>query len=184
MKTVNIKGKEYVMVNERILEFKKLYPGWNIETEIIEVTDSRVIMKAIIKDELARIVSTGHAFEYADSSFINKTSFIENCETSAVGRALGFCGIGIENSIATAEEVQTAIKNQPHELHNDESEQTYIDAIKKKLDTIKTKDQFLGLSNDHEFVEQMKYMQKKFPDTYKELRKITDTMKAIYGVEK
>ncbi|MCQ2771082.1 MAG: hypothetical protein MJ236_04705, partial [Clostridia bacterium] len=51
--------------------------------------------------------------EKESSSFINKTSFIENCETSAVGRALGFAGIGSKTSIASAEEVRNAINNQP-----------------------------------------------------------------------
>ena len=58
------------------------------------------------------MLSTGLAQEDRSSSMINKTSFVENCETSAVGRALGFLGIGIESSIATAEEVSMAIAKQ------------------------------------------------------------------------
>ena len=58
------------------------------------------------------IRATGHAEEYMGSSYINKTSFIENCETSAIGRALGLLGIGIDTSIASAEEVSNAISNQ------------------------------------------------------------------------
>ena len=58
------------------------------------------------------IVATGHAQEDKASSNINKTSYVENCETSAVGRALGFLGIGIETSIATADEVAMAIAKQ------------------------------------------------------------------------
>ena len=57
-------------------------------------------------------MSTGIAYEVEGSSFINKTSFIENCETSAIGRALGNLGIGIDTSVASYEEVANAVKQQ------------------------------------------------------------------------
>ena len=109
--TTNIKGKEYVEVNNRILAFRELYPEGAIETEIIEMKDGICTIKATIKDG-ERIISTGMAQEKETSSFINKTSYVENCETSAIGRALGILGIGINNSIASAEEVDNAIHNQ------------------------------------------------------------------------
>ena len=112
MKTVNIKGKEYVEVNERVKWFLSHYAGWSIETELLSNNDGVCVFKAIIKDETGRPMSTGHAYEKEDSSFINQTSYIENCETSAVGRALGFLGIGIDTSIASSDEVANAIKNQ------------------------------------------------------------------------
>jgi hypothetical protein len=70
------------------------------------------VFRATVCDENMQILGTGTAYEKETSSFINKTSYIENCETSAVGRALGMCGFGIDTSIASAEEVQNAIKNQ------------------------------------------------------------------------
>lgn len=112
-KTVNIKGKEYVEVNERVKYFREKYVGWRIETELISNNDGVCVFKAIVKNDTGEIVSTGHAFEKESSSFINKTSYIENCETSAVGRALGFLGIGIDTSIASSEEVTNAVNNQP-----------------------------------------------------------------------
>ena len=69
-------------------------------------------MKATVKDENDVTKATGYAYEKESSSFINKTSFIENCETSAWGRALGNLGIGIDASIASADEVQNAQLNQ------------------------------------------------------------------------
>lgn len=110
--TVNLKGKEYVMVNDRILAFKKLYPSWAIVTELVKLSDGMCVIKAMVLDEDGNPKATGHAYEKEGSSFINKTSYIENCETSAVGRALGLLGIGIETSIASAEEVANAIKQQ------------------------------------------------------------------------
>lgn len=114
MKTVNIKGKEYVEVNERVKYFIKssYYEGWSIETEMLSNQDGVCIFKALIRDEGGVLRSTGHAYEKESSSFINKTSYIENCETSAVGRALGFLGIGIDTSIASSDEVANAAKNQ------------------------------------------------------------------------
>ena len=112
MKTVNIKGTEYVEVNERVKFFVKNYVGWSIETELLSNEDGVCVFKAIIKDEVGRVIATGHAYEKESSSFINKTSYIENCETSAVGRALGFLGIGIDASIASGDEVANAVKNQ------------------------------------------------------------------------
>ena len=118
--TINIKGKEYVQVNERISYFhsQKKYDKWGIETIIIKddlcvMKKDRVVqIKAVVTDENNKVKSTGHAEEYMGSSYINKTSFIENCETSAIGRALGLLGIGIDTSIASAEEVSNAITNQ------------------------------------------------------------------------
>ena len=111
MKTVNIKGKQYVEVNERVKYFIKNYPGWSIETEMLSDQDGVCVFKASVRDESGRIMATGHAYEKESSSYINKTSYIENCETSAVGRALGFLGIGIDTSIASSDEVINAMNN-------------------------------------------------------------------------
>lgn len=112
MKTINIKGKEYVEVNERIKFFRENYKGYKLTSEIISLENGFVVIKATILNENNEVVATGHAYEKEDSSFINKTSYIENCETSAWGRALGNLGIGIDTSIASAEEVENAILNQ------------------------------------------------------------------------
>jgi hypothetical protein len=111
LKTINIKGKEYVEVTERIRVFRETFPLGSIMTEILTNENGVCVFKAtIIVDN--QILAVGHAYEKEGSTFINKTSYIENCETSAVGRALGMLGIGIDTSIATAEEVNIAIINQ------------------------------------------------------------------------
>lgn len=111
-KTVNIKGKEYVEVNERVKYFREHHIGWSIETDMVSNDGGVCVFKATIKDDNGNIKSVGHAYEKESSSFINKTSYIENCETSAVGRALGFLGIGIDVSIASGDEVTNAMNNQ------------------------------------------------------------------------
>lgn len=112
MNTVNIKGKEYVMVNERLKEFRNRYPLYSLVSEVVMLDDNGCVVKAVISDENGRVIATGLAQEDRTSSMINKTSYVENCETSAWGRALGNLGIGIDVSIASAEEMNIAIKKQ------------------------------------------------------------------------
>jgi len=114
MKSINIKGKNYIPVNERVKEFRSnpAFEGWNIFSEIVSLTDESVVMKATVVDKDGVIRGVGHAQEFRVASNINKTSYVENCETSAWGRALGCIGIGIDESIATADEVTNAIEAQ------------------------------------------------------------------------
>lgn len=115
IQTTNIKGKEYAEVNQRIKAFRMIYPTGTISTDIVNLENGVVIIKATILDENGATLATGTAYEKEDSTFINKTSYIENCETSAVGRALGMAGFGIDTSVASYEEVQNAITQQEAE---------------------------------------------------------------------
>ena len=110
--TIDIKGKDYVTINQRVQYFRENYEGWAILTEWIEVNGDMAICQAKIVNPDGVIISTGTAMELKENGYINKFSHIENCETSAVGRALGFMAIGVDTSIASAEEVANAIKNQ------------------------------------------------------------------------
>lgn len=112
IKTIDVKGKDYAEVPQRIKAFRSLFPNGAIETSIISNDNQMVVMKATVRDEEGHVLGEGHAYEKESSSFINKTSYIENCETSAVGRALGMCGFGIDTSVASYEEVANAISNQ------------------------------------------------------------------------
>ena len=111
IKTTDIKGKEYAEVNQRIKAFRMVYPMGTIQTTLISNDNGVCIFKAIVANEDI-VLGTGTAYEKENSSFINKTSYIENCETSAVGRALGMAGFGIDTSIASFEEVANAIQQQ------------------------------------------------------------------------
>ena len=112
MPTVDIKGKNYVMVNDRIKRVREFIPGARIETEIVKLDDGVVTMKASLFDDVFFFFATGHAQEKESSNFINSTSFVENCETSCIGRCLAIAGIGIDDSIGSADEVANAITNQ------------------------------------------------------------------------
>ena len=102
--------KDYVEVNVRIDKFYLKYPNGRIQTEIMSNENGVVIMKAEVFRDLSDTVAsaTGHAYEKEGSSYINKTSYIENCETSAVGRALAMLGFEIKKSVASKEEVANA----------------------------------------------------------------------------
>lgn len=117
LKTIDVKGKDYVEVNERLKAFWQLYPDGRIVTNILKIENNICVIQAAVfenkNDNNPR--ATGIAYEKEGSTFINKTSYIENCETSAVGRALGNAGIGIDTSVASAEEVQNAIIQQDAE---------------------------------------------------------------------
>lgn len=132
IETTDIKGKEYAEVNQRIKAFRMVYPTGFIHTDMISNENGVCIFKAtvgyyteyntIADDEKGKlyqntylektVLATGTAYEKEGTTFINKTSYIENCETSAVGRALGMAGFGIDVSVASAEEVANAIANQ------------------------------------------------------------------------
>ncbi|MAR21926.1 MAG: hypothetical protein CMD25_08380 [Flavobacteriales bacterium] len=114
MKTINIKGKEYTQVHERLKYFREnpKYKGWSIDTEIIDRSDNTITMKAYVRNQDGVLIGSGTAEEEKGSTYINKTSYVENCETSAWGRALGCIGIGLDTSVASAEEVINAVNNQ------------------------------------------------------------------------
>ncbi len=108
--TVKIHGKEYKTVALRIQEFREKHPDFTIQTELVEANDMLVVMKATISMG-PQVIATGYAEEVRTASKINRTSALENAETSAVGRALAFFGLG-GSEIASADEVANAINQQ------------------------------------------------------------------------
>lgn len=109
--TTDIKGKDYAEVNQRIKAFRSICPHGAIITEMISNENGVCVFRASVYDEEKNMIGTGTAYEKENSTFINKTSYIENCETSAVGRALGMCGFGVD-VVASLDEVVNAIENQ------------------------------------------------------------------------
>ncbi|MBO7735878.1 MAG: hypothetical protein J6S67_25135 [Methanobrevibacter sp.] len=105
LKTIAIKGKDYVQVNERIKAFRNNYKDHALITEIVELSDTHCVMKASVIDPQGRVLATGFARETVSKSPINKFAFLENCETSCWGRALGNFGIGVDTAICSAEEL-------------------------------------------------------------------------------
>lgn len=106
--TVNIKGKKYVMVKDRIKALREQFPDWSIVTEIVSMDELQVTFKASLIDPDGRVVATGHAQEVAGSTNINKTSHLENAESSALGRMAAAMNVGIDDSYGSADEVANA----------------------------------------------------------------------------
>ena len=123
IETMNIKGKEYAEVHQRIKAFRSVFPEGYIRTQMVSNDNGICIFRAEVgfydeDNTLFMTLGTGTAYEKESGSYINKTSYIENCETSAVGRALGMAGFGIDKSVASAEEVANAILNQDKPARN------------------------------------------------------------------
>lgn len=130
IQTTAIKDKQYAEVNQRIKAFRMVYPEGFITTEMLSNEGGVCIFRAVVGCNGVAL-GTGTAYEKEGSTFINKTSYIENCETSAVGRALGMAGFGIDTSVASAEEVQNAIIQQTADKKIDKVK---VKALKKRLE--------------------------------------------------
>lgn len=120
LKTVNIKGKPYVMVQEKIKHFRTAeeYKNWTLRSEIKTLNEEVVVVHAWVEDTDGVVRADAHAQEFRNASMINKTSYIENCETSAWGRVLSNLGIGVDTSVASAEEVLNAMSQQQQKPSN------------------------------------------------------------------
>lgn len=114
----DIKGKKYAEVSERVLAFRKLNPNGKIITEIVDKTENDVTIKATIYGEDEKELATGYASE-VKKGLVNSISMLENCETSAIGRALGFCGFGVDNGIASGQDME---KVEAYKLRNKKEE--------------------------------------------------------------
>lgn len=139
---VKIHNKVYLTVARRISDFREQHPFFTISTEVLSCAE-KVLVKATIIDDLNRVISTGHAEEDRSdfSSPINKTSALENAETSAVGRALAFFGMS-GTEIASAEEVVNAVHQQSQKETYDKMV-TFTTALKKHWDSLQAISKYL-----------------------------------------
>jgi len=112
LKTIDIKGTPYVTVNSRLKYFRENYEDYQLVSEVLSNEGGKCLIKASVINDKGVVIATGHGFEDETKGPVNKTSHVENCETSAWGRALGNFGIGIDAAVASYEEVANAIKQQ------------------------------------------------------------------------
>ena len=112
--TVNIHGKTYQTVALRVRNFRDKYPDHSLITEVLHRDLDCVVLRATISDPAGRVIATGHAEEYRKASSINKTSALENAETSAIGRALAAFGLG-GTEFSSADEVARAVSGEKGE---------------------------------------------------------------------
>ena len=122
IETIKLGAKGYAQVNERIKAFRKVYPAGSILTNIDDIREDYVRIKTVVQDENGVVIASGYASEKLTGNdkkdYINISSMIENCETSSVGRALGFAGFGVDTSIASAEDMEKVQKiNRRYEIY-------------------------------------------------------------------
>lgn len=113
-KAIQIKGKDYVLVSDRVLYFNETYPNGAIITERVESDNPQMeVIKAVVIPDVKTPERrfTGYSQAIRGDWYINKTSALENAETSAVGRALAFMGIGVIESIASVDEIKKTTTN-------------------------------------------------------------------------
>jgi hypothetical protein len=145
---VDIKGKLYVTVATRVEIFRKHFGERGaISTDVLHQDDHRVVVRAEISihkpDSAKWVLATGHAEEYRGDGYINKTSAMENCETSAVGRALSAAGLS-GGEYASSFEVDNAINNKSKaaaKKATPEAEKAAPEAKKNEGDTLSEEDQ-------------------------------------------
>jgi hypothetical protein len=99
---------EYVPVAERVALFRKDRPLWGLLSEVVADDGQRIRIRAWVTDETGVTVAVGHAEEVRGQGFVNRTSALENAETSARGRALANLGYSVDRGIASREEMQQA----------------------------------------------------------------------------
>ena len=108
-KAIDIKWKAYVLVSDRVLYFNETYPNGCIKTFREKDWEMEIVKAIVIPDmENPDRCFTGYSQAKWGDGYINKTSALENAETSAVGRALAFMWIGVIDSIASVDEMKKA----------------------------------------------------------------------------
>ena len=128
---VKIKNKDYKLIVQRVNEFRQAHPEFGVETEVLHHDEIRVVAQVRIFDEQGKIRGSGVAEEFREASRINQTSAMENCETSAFGRALASMGYGGDVAYASAEEVVNAMNT---EATNDAVKHNH--AVRENLEEI------------------------------------------------
>ena len=132
---VDIRGKSYKLIVARVQEFNDRHPDWGMQSEVIFHDAERVIVRVTITDPEGRVMGSGLAEEDRGASRINATSAMENCETSAFGRALASIGLGGDVAYASAEEVVNAINSQGQQ-EADQALLAHANAVRENLHEI------------------------------------------------
>ena len=143
-KAIDIHGKSYVLVSDRVLHFNEIYPSGCIKTKLISPPDSQmVVIKAQVTPDIQKPIRyfTGYSQAKWGEGMVNKTAALENAETSAVGRALGMMGIGVIDSIASADEVNKAVQSTKEYPATEKQRKMIFALIKQKgIDPEETKE--------------------------------------------
>lgn len=135
-KAINIQGKKYVLVSDRVVEFNKLYTSGMIQTKLLTEPDADMLVmmaKVTPNVEVPERYFTGFSQATWGDGLVNKTAALENCETSAVGRALAMMGIGVIDSIASVDEINKAQSQPAKQPKNGSESELWCEVHKCKM---------------------------------------------------
>ena len=139
---INLKGRQYYTVARRVADFRAACPigeGWALLTEIISADAERVVVSARVVDPVGRTVAQGHAEERRSNRGVNSTSALENCETSAIGRALAAAGLSGSGEYASADEVTAALAQQKYQPTKDGPHPSWVDNAESFLSALEAR---------------------------------------------
>ena len=117
MPTIDIEGKAYTTVANRIAIFRRYFSDYSIVSDVLQNDDIKVVVQTKITTPSGVVIATGLAEEFRGKNIINTTSALENAETSSIGRALACLSLG-GSEYASANEVQNAISQQEQVRQN------------------------------------------------------------------
>ena len=162
---IKIHGRDYTPVAPRVEAFRKNFAtDHSIETELLSNGGDLVVVRAVIRDDKGRIVATGLAEENRNSGQINRTSALENCETSAIGRALANLGLH-GGEYASSNEVENAVHQQKQEWTVAELKER-LRAFRADIDACDDHDSLLALLNTKDSQEIINQCIRKKPEWY------------------
>jgi len=134
--------EDYETVEERLIKFWKDHPDGQIHTKLLESQSARFIVEASIYRTEAdlRPWTTGLAEETVQGRGVNATSALENCETSAIGRALANAGYATKGKRASREEMGKVVKATEVKASIDEVKAKMADTSKEYVPVQKAED--------------------------------------------
>ena len=191
MHSLNLRGNDYTQVQQRLEAFRKhAGTSYTLDSDILINDGKTILIKASIVDKEGRVIATGLAEELRGSSNVNKTSAIENCETSAWGRALANLGLH-GGKMASVEEITIAQnKNKQIDAEAAAAEKAHDEAVREEQNRepieIKYKEDILtALQNCKEVWQCDKVVKENF-DKFKLIKKYSQEMaeelQAFYNV--
>ncbi len=179
---VDIKGKQYTQVATRVEVFRRHFGlEYSLTTDIIEIVDNFVRVRAVISYD-GTVIATGMAEENRSQGAVNRTSALENCETSAIGRCLAAFGLH-GGEFATAEEVTTAIAQQKKgaDDHAKSNLKARAHELVSDINACEDLDQLVALQNSKEFKEPVNRMKSHYPEGYDSVIKAGSAAKVELG---
>jgi len=119
--------QDYETVETRLEKWHGQYPDSRVETELIEASNTRfIVFCKLFKTEAdPKPCATGLAFETITEKGVNSTSALENCETSAIGRALANAGFAAKGKRASREEMAKVNNAEPNRYEKKLAERRY-----------------------------------------------------------